>query len=114
LSLAQKLGLDPQRTVDIMSSTMASNALVSCYFPRTALAGDTDPGFALMHARKDLGLAVQLGEQRDVSMSTGAAAMSAYDRLFDAGHGQRDFSYTLIGACDAAGIDPPRIEAPEG
>ena len=113
LSLAQKLGLDPQRTVDIMSSTMASNAMVSFYFPRMAMAGNVDPGFALMHARKDLGLAIQLGEQQDISMSTGITAMTEFDRLFEDGHGQRDFSYTLMGACDAAGIDPPRIEAPD-
>ena len=112
LSLAQKLGLDPQKTVDIMSSTMASNAMVAFYFPRMALAGNVDPGFALIHARKDLGLAIQLGEQQDISMSTGMTAMTEYDRLFDEGHGQRDFSYTLMGACDAAGIDPPKIEAP--
>lgn len=113
LSLARKLGLDPERTVEIMSSTMASNALVSFYFPRKALAGNVDPGFALMHARKDLTLAVRLGEQQDVAMATGAAALNTYDRLFDEGHGQRDFSYTLMGACEAAGVEPPRIEAPE-
>ena len=113
LSLAQKLGLDPQRTVDIISSTMASNAMVSFYFPRMAMAGNVDPGFALMHARKDLGLAIELGEQQDVSMSTGMTAMTEYDRLFEEGHGQRDFSYTLLGACDVAGIDPPKIEAPD-
>lgn len=113
LSLARKLGLDPERTVEIMSSTMASNALVSFYFPRKALAGNVDPGFALMHARKDLTLAVRLGEQQDVAMATGAVALDTYDRLFDEGHGQRDFSYTLMGACEAAGVEPPRIEAPE-
>ena len=112
LSLAQKLGLDPQRTVDIMSSTMASNALVSFYFPRMAMAGNIDPGFALMHARKDLGLAVQLGEQQDVLMPTGATALETYHRLFDDGHGPRDFSYTLIGACEEAGVDPPRVDPP--
>jgi len=113
LSLAQKLGLDPQRTVDIMSSTMASNAMVSFYFPRMAMAGNIDPGFALVHARKDLGLAIELGEQQDVSMSTGMTAMTEYDRLFEEGHGQRDFSYTLMGACDVAGVEPPKIEAPD-
>ena len=96
-----------------MSNTIASNALVSFYFPRKALAGNVDPGFALMHARKDLTLAVRLGEQQDVAMATGAAALDTYDRLFDEGHGQRDFSYTLMGACEAAGVEPPRIEAPE-
>lgn len=113
LALARKLGLDPARTVEIMSSTMASNALVSFYFPRMALAGNVDPGFALTHARKDLTLAVRLGERRDVAMATGAAALETYDRLFDEGHGGRDFSYTLMGACEAAGVEPPRIEAPE-
>ncbi len=112
LALAQKLGLDPGRTVEIMSGTIASNALVSFYFRRKALAGDVDPGFALTHARKDLRLAVRLGEGEEVAMATGAAALDAYDRLFDEGHGGRDFSYTLMGACEAAGVAPPRIEAP--
>lgn len=113
LALAQKLGLDPGKTVEIMSNTMASNALVSFYFPQKALAGDIDPGFALMHARKDLGLAVQLGEQQDSAMTTGAAALGAYNHLFDEGHGQRDFSYLLMGACEAAGVEPPRLDPPK-
>ena len=113
LSLAQKLGLDPQRTINIMSNTMASNAMVSFYFPRMAMAGNIDPGFALMHARKDLGLAVQLGEEQDIPMLTGATALETYNRLFDAGHGQRDFSYTLIGACEQAGLRTPELDSPE-
>ena len=106
LALAQKAGLDPEQTIGIMSDTMASNALMKFYFRAKVLGGDFDPGFAIRLARKDLDLALQSGEHYDVAMTIGAAALSA----FDAGNGDRDFSYLLVEACEAAGVETPRMD----
>ena len=110
LTLAQKVGLDPEQTIGIMSDTMASNALMKFYFRAKVLGGDFDPGFAIRLARKDLDLALQSGEHYDVAMTTGAAALSAFDAAIDAGNGDRDFSYLLVEACEAAGVETPRMD----
>jgi 4-hydroxybutyrate dehydrogenase/sulfolactaldehyde 3-reductase len=114
LALAQKLGLDPALQMEIMSGTAANNWMVSFHFPHFVLGGNTDPGFALQHARKDLGLAVRLGDANGVDLPTGIAALATYDRLMAAGYAAKDFSATLVAACEAAGVPVPQVDRKPG
>ena len=74
LSLAQQEGLDLEQTREmILAGTGASGAMDS--LAPKALVGDWKPGFMVQHFIKDLGLALQEAEEREIEQSGGKPAL---------------------------------------
>ena len=74
LSLSQRFGLDLATTLDVIHGTTATNGQLKVNWPNKVLAGDTDPGFTIDLAHKDLSLIVQAANAARVPVPVAAAA----------------------------------------
>lgn len=110
LSLAAKLGLDLEKTLDVLYGTTAFNGQLKIGWPAKVLAGDTSPGFTIDLAHKDLTLIMEAANAVQVPMPMAAAARAAFSAARARGFGGQDFSAMLDVQCDLAGVDPPRLK----
>jgi 3-hydroxyisobutyrate dehydrogenase len=91
VSLAQGLGVDPQRFLD----AVAGGALDMGYLRMKAaaiLAGDFAANFAVETAEKDSRLIVAAGEGAGVRLDLAAAGTERFRRAIDQGHGHEDMA----------------------
>jgi 4-hydroxybutyrate dehydrogenase/sulfolactaldehyde 3-reductase len=109
LALAQRFGLTLERTLEVLHGTTATNGQLKINWPNKVLKGDTEPGFTIDLAHKDLSLSVNAANAAKVPMSMGAAAREAFSAARAAGHGAKDFSAMVDALCEAAGIAKPRL-----
>ena len=75
------------------------------------LAGDTEPGFTIDLAHKDLSLIIEAANAAKVPMPIAAAAREAFSTARARGFGQKDFSAMVDALCELAGIEKPRLRA---
>src|SRR5690606_21757224 len=68
LTLANKVGLDRARTVEVLSETTAGRGQLIVNFPKKVLAGDVDPDFPLRMAHKDISHALSLAADAGMPM----------------------------------------------
>ncbi|MEL6793611.1 MAG: NAD-binding protein, partial [Pseudomonadota bacterium] len=109
LSLSERLGLNLDRTLDVLYGTTASNGQLRVNWPAKVLSGDTEPGFTIDLAHKDLTLVMETANAAQAPMPMAAAAREAFSQARARGFGGRDFSAMLDAACDAIGIEAPRL-----
>ena len=109
LSLSQRFGLDLERTLDVLYGTTAVNGQLKIAWPTKVLVGDTEPGFTIDLAHKDLTLIVDAANGARVPMPMAAAAREAFSVARARGFGGQDFSAMVDVACDLAGIAKPRL-----
>jgi 4-hydroxybutyrate dehydrogenase/sulfolactaldehyde 3-reductase len=93
----------------VLYGTTATNGQLGINWPSKVLAGDTEPGFAIDLAHKDLTLIVEAANAARVPMPVGAAAREAFSLARARGHGRKDFSAMLDALCELAGIESPRL-----
>lgn len=109
-ALAQKFGLDPARTLAVVTGTTASNGHLTTAWPAKVFAGDIEPGFRIDLARKDLALALDAARQANVALPTGAAACESLSLACNIDDfAAKDFSALLDVACQLAQTDPIRL-----
>ena len=77
-------------------------------WPNKVLAGDTDPGFTIDLAHKDLSLIMQAANAAKVPLPVAAAAREAFSAARARGYGQQDFSSMVDVACDMSQIERAR------
>ncbi|NLS97210.1 MAG: NAD(P)-dependent oxidoreductase [Planctomycetaceae bacterium] len=94
LVLADKAGIAADDLFAVLDGGVLANPLFRVKGPRMA-AGDFAPAFPLKHEKKDLRLALQLGEELTLSLPTATAANAAFLRAMNAGCGDEDFSAVL-------------------
>ncbi|MEL6374781.1 MAG: NAD(P)-binding domain-containing protein [Pseudomonadota bacterium] len=111
LALSQRFGLDLATTLDVIHGTTATNGQLKVNWPNKVLAGDTDPGFTIDLAHKDLSLIVQAANAARVPLPVAAAAREAFSLARARGHGPQDFSAMVDAACDASQIERARLSA---
>lgn len=112
LALAQAMGLDIATTLDVVNGTTATNGHLKSAWPVKVLAGDTDPGFRIRLAHKDLALGLAAARRAGVPAFTGAAACECIGLARRTGDfEERDFSALLDVVCAQAGIGPPRLRS---
>jgi len=111
LSLAEGLGLDLQKTLDVIYGTTAVNGQLKINWPSKVLAGDTSPGFTIDLAHKDLSLVLDAAHAAKVPMPMAAAAREAFSSARARGFGAIDFSGMLDAQCALAGLAPPRLKS---
>lgn len=109
LSLSQRFGLDLAKTLDVLYGTTATNGQLKVNWPNKVLAGDTDPGFTIDLAHKDLSLIVQAANSARVPLPVAAAAREAFSTARARGYGQNDFSAMVDVLCDMAQIERARL-----
>lgn len=109
LSLSQRFGLNLERTLEVLYGTTAVNGQLKIAWPAKVLRGDTEPGFTIDLAHKDLTLIVEAANAARVPMPMAAAAREAFSVARARGFGGQDFSAMVDAACDLAGVEKPRL-----
>jgi 4-hydroxybutyrate dehydrogenase/sulfolactaldehyde 3-reductase len=98
LRFAEAGGVSPKAALEVINQTVAMNGHTKINYPAKALAGDLQPGFAIDHAHKDLGIAVHAMARDGIPCFLGPAGLEAYGAARDRGHGTSDWSdmYNVI------------------
>jgi 4-hydroxybutyrate dehydrogenase / sulfolactaldehyde 3-reductase len=109
LALSQRFGLSLEKTLDVVHGTTATNGQLKIAWAAKVLKGDTDPGFTIDLAHKDLTLIVDAANAVKVPMPIGAAARESFSAARTQGQGSRDFSAMVDVLCDLAQIARPRL-----
>lgn len=114
LALTQRLGLNLEKTLEVINGTSAYNGQLRMNWPSKVLAGDISPGFTIDLAHKDLSLILSAANASRVPMPLAAAAREMFSLARAGAYAQADFSAMADFLCDAAGIDKPRLAKPAG
>ncbi len=110
LALSQRFGLTLETTLDVLYGTTAVNGQLKVNWPNKVLIDDTEPGFTIDLAHKDLSLIVDAANAAKVPMPLAAAAREAFSAARAGGFGGRDFSAMVDALCHQAGIEKPRLK----
>ncbi|MEO1719003.1 MAG: NAD(P)-dependent oxidoreductase [Pseudomonadota bacterium] len=110
LTLSQRFGLDLSTTLDVVHGTTATNGQLKVNWPNKVLAGDTEPGFTIDLAHKDLSLIVQAANASRVPVPIAAAAREAFSTARARGYGGQDFSAMVDVLCDLAQTERARTK----
>lgn len=109
IALAQRFGLSLEKTLDVIHGTTATNGQLKLAWATKVLKGDTEPGFTIDLAHKDLSLILDAANSERVPVSVAAAAREAYSNARASGSGAKDFSAMVDVLCDRASIARPRF-----
>ena len=110
LALTQRFGLDLNKTLDVIHGTTATNGQLKINYATKVLSGDTEPGFQIDLAHKDLSLVMGAANAGQVPMAIGAAARESLSMARARGWGSRDFSALLDALCETAGLEKLRFD----
>lgn len=111
LGLSQRFGLNLERTLDVLYGTTAVNGQLKIAWPTKVLIDDTEPGFTIDLAHKDLTLVIDSANAAKVPMPMAAAAREAFSTARARGFGGKDFSAMVDALCDLASIAKPRLKS---
>ena len=109
LALSQRFGLSLEKTLDVVHGTTATNGQLKIAWANKVLKGDTEPGFTIDLAHKDLTLIVDAARASKVPMPIGTTALESFSAARAHGEGKKDFSAMVDILCDLAQIDRPRL-----
>ena len=109
IALSQQFGLTLEKTLDVIHGTTATNGQLKIAWPAKVLKGDTDPGFTIDLAHKDLTLIVNAANAAKVPVPIAAAARESFSVARVQGQGARDFSAMVDVLCDVSGITRARF-----
>jgi L-threonate 2-dehydrogenase len=107
LALARRLGLDPQRTLAVISASSGQSWMVDDRMPG-ALAGDPEPHAAMHVLAKDLALVNEAAAAERLELRIGRAALAAFRDACDSGLRDADDSALLRHCERRVGPDPAR------
>lgn len=91
LALITAGGLDCSKAVSVLTQGAPGSGIVKRVAERNA-ANDFTTNFALHWMAKDLSYAIAESASKNVPLQTAAAALSVFQRVIAAGHGEEDFS----------------------
>jgi 4-hydroxybutyrate dehydrogenase / sulfolactaldehyde 3-reductase len=109
LALSQRFGLSLETTLAVIHGTTATNGQLKMAWATKVLKGDTEPGFTIDLAHKDLTLIVDAANTVNVPMPIGAVARESFSAARTQGQGAKDFSAMGDVLCDFAHITRPRL-----
>ena len=109
LTLAQKLDLELDVFKEVNAGTTANNGQFHINFMSKVLKNDVEPGFTIDLAHKDMGLAIEAGNDFRVGLPVGSSVHAVYGQARSSEFAKKDFSALLDYACQVAEIKPPRI-----
>jgi 4-hydroxybutyrate dehydrogenase/sulfolactaldehyde 3-reductase len=111
VALSQKFGLSLEKTLDVVHGTTGTNGQLKLAWATKVFKGDTEPGFTIDLAHKDLTLIVNAANAANVPMPIGAVAREAFNNARTQGHGAKDFSAMGDIHCEIAHVARPRLPA---
>lgn len=111
LSLANKVGLDREKTVEVLSNTTAGRGQLIVNYPKKVLAGDVSADFPLRMAQKDVSHALTLGSENGVPMLLGAVAREMFSLAKPWKRENEDWTAMLLLMEDIARIE--HLNVPE-
>ena len=109
LTLAKRMELDLDVFKEVNAGTTANNGQFQINFMSKVLKDDTEPGFTIDLAHKDMGLAIEAGNNFRVGLPVGSSVHAVYSQARSSEYSKKDFSALLDYACNLAGIKPPRL-----
>jgi 4-hydroxybutyrate dehydrogenase / sulfolactaldehyde 3-reductase len=109
LTLANAYGLDLQTTLDVIHGTAATNGQLKINYENKVLAGDTEAGFTIDLAHKDISLIVNSANAHRVALPIGAAARESISLARSTPYHEKDFSAMLDFWCEHAGLKKLRL-----
>ena len=80
LAFAEQCGLDQEQVRQLICSGTGESGALRTLAPRS-LEGDYKPGFMVKHFLKDLGLALQAAEDKEIALPGAETAFTLYDML---------------------------------
>jgi 4-hydroxybutyrate dehydrogenase/sulfolactaldehyde 3-reductase len=92
LALAEAAGIDPELARNVMLSTVAGQGHLGTTYPAKVLKGDFSPGFRIDLVIKDLGIAIDLADDRGCGLSMGRTALAAYRDADERGYSAHDWT----------------------
>ncbi len=101
--LGVKAGIDPQALFEIIQVSTGNNWSLQQY-PNTVFRGNFEPGFKIGLAFKDIGLALGLGQEYDVSLPVGMAVKKDLENLIQAGLTEKGVDAIFLPLEEAAGV----------
>ena len=110
VALSQRFGLSLETTLEVIHGTTATNGQLKIAWPTKVLTGDTEPGFTVDLAHKDLTLIVEAANAAQVPVPIAAAARESFSTARGQGQGPRDFSVMADVWCDLAHVARPRLQ----
>lgn len=114
LALAAKMGVDIGILKEVNAGTSGNNGQFQFNFANKVLQGDTEPGFAIDLAHKDLGLAMEAAAEFRLGLPVGASVHAVYGAARAGKYAGKDFSALLEYACELNNIETPRLEPAGG
>jgi 4-hydroxybutyrate dehydrogenase / sulfolactaldehyde 3-reductase len=109
LALSQRFGLSLEKTLEVVHGTTATNGQLKIAWSAKVLKGDTEPGFTIDLAHKDLNLIVDAARATGVPVPIADAARASFSAARAEGFGGRDFSAMVDVLCDRVHIARPRL-----
>ena len=101
IALSQRFGLTLEKTLDVIHGTTATNGQLKIAWPAKVLKGDTEPGFTIDLAHKDLTLIVDAANAVKVPVpDRRRGARSVQRGAQPAATGAKDFSAMVDVLCD--------------
>ena len=91
ISLVARVGIDREQMLQLIQSSMARAGIIDIKAP-LIFKGDFSPSFPLRLMHKDLGLALELGNQLHVPMPIAAATREVFNATRALGHADADYS----------------------
>ncbi len=91
VALVARAGIDREQMLQLIQSSMARAGIIDIKAP-LIFRGDFSPSFPLRLMHKDLGLALELGNQLSVPMPVTAAAREVFNATRALGHADADYS----------------------
>lgn len=92
LSLSDKLGVDRDIAIEVMSGTAAIKSHILTTYPVKVFNNDLTSAFPIELANKDLMISLDLAKDLDTNMEMGKAARTIYQQAKDAGRGNQDWT----------------------
>ena len=111
LALAAKMGVDISILKEVNAGTSGTNGQFQFNFANKVLQGDTEPGFAIDLAHKDVSLAMESAAEFRLGLPVGASVQAVYGAARSGEYAGKDFSALLEYACELNGVETPRLAA---
>ena len=95
VALGVKAGINPQVLWDIITVSTGNNWCLRQY-PNTTFKGNFEPGFRIDLAYKDIGLALDLGEEYGVPLPVGVAVQQELKDTIEAGYADKGVDAVIL------------------
>jgi 2-hydroxymethylglutarate dehydrogenase len=102
-ALGVKAGIDPEVLWEIISASTGDNWSMRQY-PGTMFKGNFEPGFKIGLAYKDIGLALDLGEEYGIPLPLGEAVKKELADVIAAGYEDKGVDAVILPLEEASGV----------